>query len=417
MDGTVSLWRNQAGKQAPDVIKVHFSPVRACDISQDERLLVSGSDDKLVKLSSLKDCRGIASFVGHSNWVRSTAFSPNAHLVASGGDDKTVRLWSTERKEVLRVWYDVKDSVSSVCFDSAGASVAACAADSTIDIWDCRTQELRQHYGCAHGNSPITQVAFHPAQDILLSCSVDNTLRLWDLRAGRLRSTIAGQEKPIKSCCWDDDGTRFISCDSRLISIWAFRGTKRESLDPEVRATAWKAFHPPAPPLAASPQKLATTSADSTNSQAELSTRGASMPRKELTSTLASHATTRPSQAEGRTPYLKLQSSTDDTAKPLTLSGLGRGGEDTGELGIRDDFVPAQKPDVLEAVGKTCEHLITEMDILTASLQAFESRLISVESATAEVTRMMQAQRGVEIVCSSMTTVCTASDGTVQSEI
>lgn len=51
--------------------KVHFSPVRCCDLSADERLLLTSSDDKTVKLSSVKERRFMASYLGHANWVRS----------------------------------------------------------------------------------------------------------------------------------------------------------------------------------------------------------------------------------------------------------------------------------------------------------------------------------------------------------
>jgi len=401
MDATVSIWRNQAGAQTPDTIKVHFSPVRACDISHDERLLASASDDRMVKLSSLTDCRCVASLVGHSNWVRSTVFSPSAHLVVSGGDDKTVRLWCTERKEALRVWYDCSDSVASVCFDCAGASVAACSSDSTIDIWDCRTQELRQHYGRAHGNSPITQVAFHPSQDILLSSSADNTLRLWDLRAGRLRSTIYGQEKPVKSCCWDDDGKHFISCDSRVISIWAFTNcsARRDSVDRESRAPARTGSHAPSPGLPVKLQKPVPASKNSEHSQAEMSASPASLPGKQLTSPLSSKTSITCVQTEGgallnSTAYAK------DLADIPALSGRTVPARDCSL-----EFVPAQRPDVLEAVGKTCEHLITQMDTVTTSLQAFELRLISLENATAEVARTMEAQRRIPTSVETSTSI------------
>ena len=45
-------------------------------------------------------------FTGHLNWVRSVNFSPDARLIVSGSDDKTVKLWDTNSKNVINTFYD-----------------------------------------------------------------------------------------------------------------------------------------------------------------------------------------------------------------------------------------------------------------------------------------------------------------------
>ena len=55
--------------------KLHFSPVRCVDLSSDEQLLLTASDDKTLKLSSLEAqrTRFVASYLGHSNWLRAAS--------------------------------------------------------------------------------------------------------------------------------------------------------------------------------------------------------------------------------------------------------------------------------------------------------------------------------------------------------
>ena len=55
-------------------------------------MLLSASDDKLIKLWCVEDQNFVQSFVGHQNWVKSAQFSNDTRMVASGSDDRTVRI-------------------------------------------------------------------------------------------------------------------------------------------------------------------------------------------------------------------------------------------------------------------------------------------------------------------------------------
>ena len=43
---------------------------------------------------------------GHSNWVRSACFSPDCRMIVSGSDDKSVRLWDRQSKECIHTFYE-----------------------------------------------------------------------------------------------------------------------------------------------------------------------------------------------------------------------------------------------------------------------------------------------------------------------
>jgi len=363
-DASVMIWKNQAMKQSPATLRLHFSPVRAVDISGDERLLVTASDDKLLKLATVPNRRFMASLVGHSNWVRSARFSPDARLTASGGDDRTVRLWDNERHSLLRTWHDQAHAVSNVDFDPEGHTIAACSEDSVINLFDVRTKELRQHYNRAHGSSRITQVAFHPTQELLLSSSSDQSLRIWDLRAGRLQYTLSGHERAVCGCSWEHAGGRFISCDDQLVHIWSLPFA--------------------ASPAAPSPSRSAAAGARTRKSVPQQGSRKPPNPR-----VVEAHLGEEPKDhmplhelAPAGKPAFDPEIAPDMPKAPVVYMQQGLDG---GHMA----------PELSEALAKTVDKMVMQMDMITRSLQSMESRLASTETAVAELSALTAARKAV----------------------
>jgi WD40 repeat protein len=59
------------------------------------------------------DC--LRSLSGHTKDVNSVCVSPDGKYVVSGSDDKTVRVWSLDSGDCLRTLSDHTDWVMSVC--------------------------------------------------------------------------------------------------------------------------------------------------------------------------------------------------------------------------------------------------------------------------------------------------------------
>mmetsp|Transcript_4041 Transcript_4041/g.7159 ORF Transcript_4041/g.7159 Transcript_4041/m.7159 type:complete len:516 (-) Transcript_4041:54-1601(-) len=422
VDATVMLWRNQVSSQRPPaVLRMHFCPVRACDISGDERLVLSAADDKLVKLSSVSERKFIASFVGHSNWVRTAAFASSARLMASGGDDRTARLWDVEHHTEVRCWHDQADAVTRVHFDPQESAVAACSAGSTINIFDLRSEELRQHYSNAHGSSPITQIMFHPKKDLLLSASRDRTLRLWDLRAGRLRFTVAGHEFPVHAGCWDCSGGSFASCDDLSIHLWALPDSSADAGETAHGAGSISAQAPPH--LRRSSLAQAPTAPGRAGRCSQSAEQAASKPQpipdhERVQSTpqdISGRAYSfRPGPPEMRAaagkPAFDPEFVPPAPARPpvypapaaFTADHFSAAAPGVGQcqmvhqIPVLDTSTNTKfPPELSEVVARSMEQMVTQMDTLTRSLQAMESRLMCTEAAVAELATLMPARQSL----------------------
>ena len=79
---------------------------------------------------------------GHSDWVWSVAFSPDGRRIVSGSNDKTIRVWDAETgEEVVGPLKGHSDLVWSVAFSPDGRRIVSGSSDKTIRVWDAETGE------------------------------------------------------------------------------------------------------------------------------------------------------------------------------------------------------------------------------------------------------------------------------------
>ena len=211
-DHTIRIWSatedyTTAGKNiTSQVIKMNETPVKSIDISCDSRLIVTGADDKTVKLISINDKKLQANLLGHTNWVKTVRFSRDSLLVASGSDDKTLKLWDTFKKKLV---YDFKNgehkgAVNCVRFHPDNSCLATACFDGKIRIFDVRSKQLVQNY--KEHDRPATCVSFHPSGNFLASTAYDNTIKIYDLRIGETLFTLKAHESAVMSCCFSNFG-------------------------------------------------------------------------------------------------------------------------------------------------------------------------------------------------------------------
>lgn len=101
-------------------LRAHEKDINSLDIAPNDKFLVSGSQDKLVKLYAIdfnppkvpgegKGAEGgfkaLGTCAGHRRGVWTVRFSKNDKVVASGSADRTVKLWSLDDFTCLKVGF------------------------------------------------------------------------------------------------------------------------------------------------------------------------------------------------------------------------------------------------------------------------------------------------------------------------
>jgi serine/threonine protein kinase len=236
-DKTVKLWDFETGEEIrtlrghnESITQVAFSPVRETSPQGLGKTLVSASSDRTIRLWNISTGEGIRTFRGHSDGVVGVAYSPDGKILASASNDKTIKLWNITTGEEIRTLRGHTNGVWSVAFSPDGKTLASSSGDKTIKLWDVDTgDELRTLRGHTQA---VVRVAFSPDGKTLASSSNDQTIKLWNLPSGQEMRSLNGHDGAVWSVCFRFDGTMLASSGSdRTIQLWnPFRGEEIRTL-------------------------------------------------------------------------------------------------------------------------------------------------------------------------------------------
>ncbi|PIN12866.1 Angio-associated migratory cell protein (contains WD40 repeats) [Handroanthus impetiginosus] len=188
------------------------------------------------KMQNIKRVRG------HRNAVYCAIFDRSGRYVITGSDDRLVKIWSMETAYCLASCRGHEGDITDLAVNFNNTLVASASNDCIIRVWrlpdGLPISVLRGHTGV------VTAIAFSPRPGAfyqLLSSSDDGTCRIWDARysqftpriyvpkpsdsvAGRnnaASSSTAQQTHQIFCCAFNASGTVFVTGSSdTLARVW-----------------------------------------------------------------------------------------------------------------------------------------------------------------------------------------------------
>ena len=159
-------------------------------ISPDGSHLISGGDDKTVKLWTLPEGKPLGTLTGHTAGVTALAISMDGKLLASGGgsSDREIRLWTAPKYTPLVTMTGHTDSVFSMAFSPDGKQLASGGRDNTIRLWTLPEGKI-QNIIEVPGRSVfgVQSVAFSPNGKYLVSGDDDGRIFLLELSGAQRR--------------------------------------------------------------------------------------------------------------------------------------------------------------------------------------------------------------------------------------
>jgi WD40 repeat protein len=145
-DGTIKIWNIETGEEISS-IQAHSSWIQSLAFSSDSRILASGGDENAwddelnyIRIWKINTQGNInteesISLLGHKKQVNSIAFSPDGQTLVSGSNDRDIKLWNLRTRETICTLSEHTDVVTSVAFSPDGQTLASGSKDGTFKIW------------------------------------------------------------------------------------------------------------------------------------------------------------------------------------------------------------------------------------------------------------------------------------------
>ena len=164
----------------------HVGSVRALAFSPDGRFIVTGGDDRTVRLWDAATGKELRHFVGHGDEIYAVAAARDARRIVSAGRDRVVRVWDGVSGKLLHRLVGHTDAVRAVAITPDGKWALSGGDDRAVAYWDVATGKQLRSWSIHEG--PVTAVALSADGRAALSGSRDGTVRGWNLRDGGSRA-------------------------------------------------------------------------------------------------------------------------------------------------------------------------------------------------------------------------------------
>lgn len=216
-DRTLRLW--DAERKCRQTFTGHAAEVTACAFSSDGIAILSGSNDRTVMLWNLEG-KCTQTIVGHAAEITACAFSPRDRTILSASKDGTVRIWS--RNGYLVKTFEHTDSVSTCCFRLDGQTFLSGGDDNDLTLWNI---DGSKHYVFKGHTASVRHCVFNSNGTMALSASADHTLRLWDMKTGNCISVLRGHTDIVNICAFHPNDQIILSgSNDKTLKFWNTTG-------------------------------------------------------------------------------------------------------------------------------------------------------------------------------------------------
>ena len=189
----------------------HTDSVRSITFSSDGASLVSGGDDRTIKIWDIQTGGVVKTFSGHTDFVHSVSISSNRGTIASGSRDRTIRLWDAWTGECYCVTHQ-DESVDGVNLSPTNSDRFISVSGYKSQQWDTDGNQIGPSYDGSH-------VAFSPDGTRFVSCQ-GGVVAIRNTDSGAIMGQLLQDGGSLKYCCFSPDGKSVAAVVDHTIYVW-----------------------------------------------------------------------------------------------------------------------------------------------------------------------------------------------------
>lgn len=202
----------------------HLNDVTDAIVSADDKLIISCSKDKTVKVWDIESQTLVQTMDG-GGWIWCLAASKDGNYLFSGS--RTIKMWNLKTFELIACLGDYNAGPRCLQLTDDNKKLFVGLRDNTIRVWDIENREeittLSGHTG------EVAKVKLSSNNVYLLSASTDNTVRIWNLVDYTQEGVFESHTNTITSISISQDNSYFLSSSlDKTIKKWNLKQKRSE---------------------------------------------------------------------------------------------------------------------------------------------------------------------------------------------
>ncbi len=220
----------QASDAPTHVLQGHEGVVWSCAISRDSQLIVSGSNDRTIRIWCAKTGQVKERFTAHKGAVMCVDINKGSDMLASGGgwDDESFKMWSCGKGKgkttLIDTFAKTGRSVRAVQFSPDGKKVVMASDCGHVVMWKTNTKSKKVALQYNNHSEAVYALAWSSDSKIVASGGAESRIHIWDAGKGtRMMLPLRGHREAVTSIVMDSKTETLVSASfDQTIKVWDF---------------------------------------------------------------------------------------------------------------------------------------------------------------------------------------------------
>lgn len=152
---------------------------------------------------------------GHVNVVNAMAFSPDGKLLVSGGADYMAIIWDVAQRKPLHFLKGHTNQLYGVAFSPDGKRVVTASDDTTLRIWQVSDGKMIAELK-GHKEDVSRALAIRPTDGMIASGDGTGEIRFWNGVTGHYIKSLQSPSVGVGAMAFSPDGTKLLASSGRV---------------------------------------------------------------------------------------------------------------------------------------------------------------------------------------------------------